>query len=197
MEQLNQAMMNRSGPIAELAALGPGPTQEQMQGIGQEVGLPAPIPYQQQAITERMLRAMGMEQLQDLLEKLMQQLVEAGVGQQTQQQLGEAVEANAQAVGEQVNNFVGETITRQIAEQQPRPAQTADLMQRPFQSLSQQEANELRNQLRRLAAQLRSRASLRYKKGKTGILDPKRTIRTNLRYGGAGGTKASAPPYQT
>ena len=185
MEQLNQAMMNRLAQLLNWLLSGQGPTQEQMQGIGQEVGLPrASHPYQQQAITERMLRAMGMEQLQELLEKLMQQLVEAGVGQQTQQQLGEAIEANAQGLSEQVNNFVGETIARQIAEQQPRPAQAADLMQRPFQSLSQQEANDLRNQVRRLAAQLRSRASLRYRKGKTGLLDPKRTIRSNLRYGG-------------
>jgi hypothetical protein len=185
MEQLNQAMMNRLAQLLNWLLSGQGPTQEQMQGIGQEVGLPrASHPYQQQAVTERMLRAMGMEQLQELLEKLMQQLAEAGVGQQAQQQLVEAIEANAQALGEQVNNFVGESIARQIAEQPPRPAQAADLMQRPFQSLSQQEANELRNQVRRLAAQLRSRASLRYKKGKTGILDPKRTIRTNLRYGG-------------
>jgi uncharacterized protein len=184
MEQLNQAMMSRLAQLLNWLLSGEGPSQEQMQQIGKEVGLPrANHPYQQQALTERMLRAMGMEQLKQLLEKLMQQLSEAGVGEDTQQQMGETVQANAEALGEQVNQFVGQSIARQIADQQPRPARISDLMQRPFQSLSQQEANELRNQVRRLAAQLRSRASLRYKKGKTGILDPKKTIRRNLRYG--------------
>ncbi len=185
MEQLNQAMMNRLAQLLNWLLSGEGPSQEQMEQIGKEVGLPrANHPYQQQSLSERMLRAMGMEQLQELLAKLMQQLAEAGIGQETQEQMAEQVQANAEALSQEVSQFVGESIARQIAEQQPRPAKVADLMQRPFQSLSQQEANELRNQVRRLAAQLRSRASLRYRKGKTGILDPKATIRANLRYGG-------------
>lgn len=185
MEQLSQAMMNRLAQLLNWLMSGDGPSDQQLEQIGKEVGLPrANHPYQQQALTERMLRAMGMEQLQELLEKLMQQLSEAGVGQESQQQMAEQMQQNAEALGEQVNQFVGQSIAKQVADQQPHPARMSDLMQRPFQSLSQQEANELRNQVRRLAAQLRSRASLRYRKGKTGILDPKTTIRTNLRYGG-------------
>jgi hypothetical protein len=57
-------------------------------------------------------------------------------------------------------------------------------MHRPFHSLSPREAEELRDQVRKLAARLRSRAALRHRKGKNGILDPKATIRANLRYGG-------------
>lgn len=57
-------------------------------------------------------------------------------------------------------------------------------MQRPLQHLSQAEAELLREQLRRLIAQLRSRAALRRRKAKNGILDAKKTIRANLRYGG-------------
>ncbi|HEX9118086.1 MAG TPA: VWA domain-containing protein [Anaerolineae bacterium] len=185
MEQLNQAMMNRLAQLLNWLLSGEGPNEDQLGQIGKEVGLPrANHPYQQKGLSERMLRAMGMEQLQELLAKLMQQLSEAGVGEQTRQEIGEQVQANAEALGEQVNQFVGQSIARQIANQQPQAARVSDLMQRPFQSLSEQEANELRNQVRRLAAQLRSRASLRYRKGKTGILDPKATLRANLRYGG-------------
>jgi uncharacterized protein with von Willebrand factor type A (vWA) domain len=57
-------------------------------------------------------------------------------------------------------------------------------MHRPFRDLSQAEADELRTQVRRLAARLRSRAALRHKRAKSGVLDAKRTIRANLRYGG-------------
>ena len=58
-----------------------------------------------------------------------------------------------------------------------------DLMHRPFQSLTEREADELRHEVQRLAAQLRSRAALRQKRGKEGTLDPKATLRANLQYG--------------
>ena len=57
-------------------------------------------------------------------------------------------------------------------------------MDRPFGSLSQSEMDVLREQVRRLAARLRSRAALRQKRGKQGKLDAKSTMRANLRYGG-------------
>ena len=183
MKQLAQAMRNRLAQLLNWLLSGQGPSKEQLQQIGQEVGLQrATHPYQQRALTERMLRAMGMEQLAELLQEMFEQLAEAGMSQEALQQLAETMQANAEALGEQVNQFVGASIARQVAEQQPPPARMSDLMQRPFQSLSQQEANDLRNEVRRLAAQLRSRASLRHRRGKTGVLDPKATIRTNLRY---------------
>jgi uncharacterized protein with von Willebrand factor type A (vWA) domain len=185
MQQLAQAMRNRLAQLLNWLLSGQGPSKEQLQQIGQEVGLQrATHPYQQSSLTERMLRAMGMEQLAELLREMLEQLAEAGMSQEALKQLAETTQANADALGEQVNQFVGASIARQVANQQPPPARMSDLMQRPFQSLSQQEANELRNEVRRLAAQLRSRASLRHRRGKTGVLDPKATIRTNLRYGG-------------
>ncbi len=185
MNRLFQTLMSRLAQLLTWLLSGQGPSQEELQQIGQEVGLSrATHPYQQEWLTRRMLRAMGMEQLAELLRKLLQQLAEAGMDQESLQQLAAAIQANAEALGEQVNQFVGATIARQAAEQTPPPVRLSDLMQRPFQSLSPQEADELRNQVRRLAARLRSRASLRHRRGKTGLLDPKATIRTNLRYGG-------------
>jgi uncharacterized protein with von Willebrand factor type A (vWA) domain len=185
MEQLAQAMRNRLAQLLNWLLSGQGPSKQDLQQIGREIGLQrATHPYQQSSMTERMLRAMGMEQLAELLREVFEQLAEAGMGQEALQQLAETLQANAEALGEQVSQFVGTSIARQVAEQQPPPARVSDLMQRPFQSLSQQESAELRNEVRRLAAQLRSRASLRHRRGKTGILDPKATIRTNLHYGG-------------
>ena len=65
-----------------------------------------------------------------------------------------------------------------------RPEAGPDLMNRPFRYLSDAEAAELRKQVQRLAAMLRSRMALRQKRGKTGVLDAKGTIRANQRYGG-------------
>jgi uncharacterized protein len=98
--------------------------------------------------------------------------------------MAETIEENAEALGEQVSQFVGSSIAKQVSEQEPQQARKSDLMDRPFQSLTAQEMMELRGEVRRLAARLRSRASLRHRRGKSGLLDPKATIRANLRYGG-------------
>jgi uncharacterized protein with von Willebrand factor type A (vWA) domain len=50
--------------------------------------------------------------------------------------------------------------------------------------LSQEEVEALRDEVKRLAAKLRSRAALRQRRANDGVLDPKSTLRHNLRYGG-------------
>jgi uncharacterized protein with von Willebrand factor type A (vWA) domain len=105
-----------------------------------------------------------------------------GMSREALRQLQEMVGANQEALAEQVGQYVGQSLAQQ-AVQNPRPQAGPDLMQRPFHSLSEAEAAELRNQVRRLAAQLRSRAALRLRRGKEGTLDAKATIRANLRYG--------------
>jgi uncharacterized protein with von Willebrand factor type A (vWA) domain len=185
MDQLAQALRSRLAQLLNWLMSGQSPSQQELQQIGQEVGLQrASHPYQQQGLTDRMLQAMGMEQLADLLQEIFEQLAQAGMGQEALQQMAETLQSNAEALGEQVSQFVGSSIAKQVADQNPPPARTSDLMQRQFGSLSEQEAAQLRTEVRRLAAQLRSRASLRHRRGKTGLLDPKATIRANQHYGG-------------
>jgi hypothetical protein len=131
-----------------------------------------------------MLQVMGMGQLAQFLEELLRGLARAGVGEEVLRQLVQTIQANAQALEGQVGQFAGASIARRAAQRHPRPTRVSDLMQRPFRSLSRREAEELRHQVRRLAARLRSRASLRHRRGRSGLLDPKATIRANLRYGG-------------
>jgi uncharacterized protein with von Willebrand factor type A (vWA) domain len=57
-------------------------------------------------------------------------------------------------------------------------------MHKPFDALTEEEANQLRREVQRLVTQLRSRMALRRKRGKKGRFDSKTTIRTNQRYGG-------------
>jgi uncharacterized protein with von Willebrand factor type A (vWA) domain len=54
-------------------------------------------------------------------------------------------------------------------------------MNRPFRSLSEEDMEVLRKEVRRLAAALRTRLALRLKRAKTGQLDPKGTLRANLK----------------
>ncbi|MCC7355909.1 MAG: VWA domain-containing protein [Anaerolineae bacterium] len=176
--------------LAQLARLlqmllsGQGPSREEMQHAAQRAGVQrATHPAQQPWLTQRMLREIGMQQLPEALQALLEQLARMGMGREALQQLREMIGENQQALAEQVAQFVGQSLARQATEN-PRPQAGPDLMQRPFQSLTPSEAAELRNQVRRLAAHLRSRAALRQRRGKEGTLDAKATIRANLRYAG-------------
>jgi uncharacterized protein with von Willebrand factor type A (vWA) domain len=163
---------------------GQAPNQEALEQLGQQVGLPlASHPVQQPWLTRRMLQAMGWQGLQELLEQLWQELARAGMSQPAIEQLKQMVYANQEALAEQVGQFAGQSIARQMTTQTPRQP-GPDLMHRPFRVLSEAEVDELRAQVRRLAARLRSRAALRHRQAKSGTLDAKRTIRANLRYGG-------------
>jgi uncharacterized protein len=185
LDRLTAAMLDRLSRLLNSLMTGEAPDEAQLEQLGQEVGLQrARHPLQQDALTQRMLRAMGMEQLKELLNEIMRQLAEAGLSAEAGEELRQTLESNAQAVGTQVRNYVGENIGRQVAEQEPHPVSMQDLMERPFQSLSEAEADQLRTQVRRLAAQLRNRAALRYRRGRDGLLDPKATLRANLRFGG-------------
>jgi uncharacterized protein with von Willebrand factor type A (vWA) domain len=79
----------------------------------------------------------------------------------------------------------GEQIRDNLTEQaRQRPESINELMQRPFSGLGESDLDALRDQVRRLAARIRSRASLRQKRANEGKLDAKSTIRANQRYGG-------------
>ena len=58
-----------------------------------------------------------------------------------------------------------------------------ELMDRPFNALSDQDMDRLRKEVQRLANALRTRIALRQKRAKSGQLDAKATIRANLKHG--------------
>jgi len=126
---------------------------------------------------------MGWEELEEVLEQLWEELAQAGMGQEAIEELQRMIQANQEALSEQVGQYAGMSIARRMTKQPPR-RNGPELMHRPFRDLSQAEADELRSQVRRLAARLRSRAALRQKRANSGFLDAKRTIRANQRYGG-------------
>ncbi|HEY4687714.1 MAG TPA: VWA domain-containing protein [Anaerolineae bacterium] len=186
-EMLREALRQMARDIArrmQQLMQGRGLSREELERAGQQAGLPnARSPYQQPWITRRMLQQLGFNSLEEALAQMMQMLAAMGMGQESMQQLQEAAGQNADAIEEQVNRYVGAGIARNMAEDYQRRPPMHDLMNRPLQSLSEEEADELRKQVRRLAARLRSRAALRQKHGKKGQLDAKGTIRASLKYG--------------
>ena len=188
LQRLAQAIRQFTGNVRqqlERLLRGESLTQAELEELGQMVGLNhATHPYQQPWLTSRLLRAAGHDEVKKALKELWELLDRMGMTKRSLDRLRQLVQANQDALRQQVSQHVGASIVRN-ALNEPREAQrNDDLLQRPFQSLSEREADELRKQVQRLAAQLRSRAALRQRRGKVGQLDVKRTLRTNLKYGG-------------
>ncbi|MBI5305446.1 MAG: VWA domain-containing protein [Chloroflexi bacterium] len=192
MENLKDALRDLLGDNDKLRQMmrylleGQNPTREEMERLGNQAGVPlARHPYQQQWLTRRMLRQLGMdEEFKDLMRQLIEKLEAMGMSRETMQRLGQMAMENLERLEEQFEQYVGAQIAQNAAKepQERKPFRGPDLMQKPFGALSEREMAELRNQVRRLAARLRSRAALRQRRGKRGTLDAKRTIRANLRY---------------
>jgi hypothetical protein len=179
-------------PLDALAQLlqwllrGTGPTPEQIQEAAQRLGLSGNTnPYRRSQLERQMLRQMGLELLEQLMEALAALLAQMGMSQQSIDRILAGMEANRQALTQQIGQQLGAQAARDRAEAYPHRRQdVSGLMQRPFQNLTEREAELLRGEIRRLAARLRSRAALRRRRGKRGALDVKRLMRANLRYGG-------------
>ncbi|MBI3740879.1 MAG: VWA domain-containing protein, partial [Chloroflexi bacterium] len=176
---------NKMRQLLKYLLEGANPSREEMERLAQQAGVPlARHPYQQQWLTRRMLRQLGMdEEFEALMAQLIQKLQAMGMSRETLQKLAAMAEENLRRLEEQFEQYVGMQIAKNQAKQ-PRERQQfrgTDLMNRSFNSLNEREIQDLRNQIRRLAARLRSRAALRQRRGKRGTLDAKRTIRMNLR----------------
>lgn len=179
-----QAMSGRLQALLDWLTSGEGPTKEELEQLAERAGVQWANNQQEASwVTRRMLQQMGLTHLEDQLRELMERLAEMGMSQEAIEKLMGVVEANREALSEQVAQSVG----RQIAEQRanrPEDIHGSDLMHKPFEALTEDEANLLRKEVQRLVNQLRSRAALRRKRGKEGRFDSKGTIRVNQRYGG-------------
>jgi uncharacterized protein with von Willebrand factor type A (vWA) domain len=185
--QISSSQLDNLMQLLQALLSGQNLSQEMLDQLGQQAGIQnAGQPYQQRWVESRMLRELGMQLLKEIMEQLPELLKKLGMSQKAIDQLMEGMEANREALAEQIANHIGRSAAEQrVEDQQNREAQQPeDLMHRPFDRLTEQEEALLRQEVRRLAAQLRSRVALRRKREKSGTLDAKRTIRANLRYGG-------------
>lgn len=181
-----QSLMGNDDALAELMRQlmeGKPFSQDQLDNLARRSGMQnADSPYQEDWFARRMQRQANLDQLRDLFEQLLQELREAGMSEEALQEIRDMLEANAEALAEQLANFAGSSIAENMADREPQEKQ--DVQDMDFQYLTAEQAEQVRDEIRRLAAKLRARASLRQKRANDGQIDPKRTIRHNLRYGG-------------
>lgn len=152
--------------------------------------IPAPQmsdPRYQEWMTRQALRELEFNKLDRALRELLAQLREQGMSEEALEAIEQAARENQQALRDQI----GQQVAQQMAEQArgegqtpPRQPSESELMDRPFDRLDERDAQDLRKIVQRLAARLRTRLALRQRRGKTGTLDAKATIRSNQRFGG-------------
>jgi uncharacterized protein with von Willebrand factor type A (vWA) domain len=178
------AMSGRLDQLMDWLTSGNGPTKEELEELAQRAGADwYDDPRDARFVTRRMLQQMGFAHLEEQIQQLVQKLQEMGMSQEAIEKLLGVVEANREALAEQMAQQVGLQIAQQRANR-PDDIHGSDLMNKPFQSLTEAEADVLRKEVQRLVTQLRSRAAMRRKRGNKGKFDSKSTIRANQRYGG-------------
>ncbi len=144
-------------------------------------------PRYREWMTRQALRQLDFNRLDQALRELLEALREQGMSEEALAAIEQAAQANQQALAEQI----GQEVARQMAEQargagrnRPQRPSESELLDQPFERLEAADADDLRKLVARLAARLRTRLALRQRRGKTGTLDAKTTIRTNQRFGG-------------
>lgn len=180
--QLFQAMMQGQAMDSEQL-------RQMMQNMLQQPGQFQPgrygrSPQQMQRMQMRLAQqAMQAEQLEAMLQDLLQQLREAGMDESALREIEATARANQQALAEQIAQEMREQMLNAM---QQGDGQTPfdQLLDRPFEYFDGRDMDDMRRVVARLAARLRSRAALRQRRGRTGTLDAKRTIRQSMRYGG-------------
>ncbi len=186
LRQALQALMGQMEALKDILRQmmeGQAFNQEQLGRLGQRSGLPsADEMYQRPWFERRLRRQAGLPQLQRLIDMLMAELEQMGMSQESLDQLEEMIQENMEGLSDQISKYVGATLAEQMAQQEPEPK--PDLLDVPFSRLGQGEIEQIRDEICRLAARLRSRAALRQRKARAGNPDPRKTMRANMRYGG-------------
>src|SRR5512139_1473277 len=134
-DSLRQLLRELRAELMRRLAEGRPLTQDELQKLGQQAGLPnANQMYQRQWITRRMLQQLGMQDLQEAIDELMELLAALGMSDEARQQLRDAMQGNAEALEEQVNDYAGQQIAENMAQQYEKRPPLDDLMNRPFET---------------------------------------------------------------
>lgn len=144
-------------------------------------------PRYREWMARQALRELNFNKLNQALRELLEQLREQGMDEQALQAIAEAARANQEALAAQIGQQVAEQMADQArgeGQSRPRQRSESELLDRPFDRLDERDLDDMRKIVARLAARLRTRLALRQRRGKTGTLDAKTTIRTNQRFGG-------------
>jgi uncharacterized protein len=133
-------------------------------------------------MARRMEQALQNDKIKQAIQELAEMLEQLGMNKDRVDQMRQILQSNQRSLEEQISQYTGEQIADNMS-QKPQDDDTEGLINQPFGSLSEKDMEVLRKEVKRLANMLRTRMALRQKRAKTGQLDAKATIRTNLKHG--------------
>lgn len=185
-QMLEQALRSLAGQMQALRDLmnqlmeGRAFDQDQLNEMGEQAGLDSADDISQRMWMERRMRtAAQLAQLQKMVEDLIEQLKQMGMDEERAEQLREMLQQNMDGFSEQISNHVGLSLAERMAEEDRPPRR--DVLDIPLQRLNEDDVEQIRDEIRRLAAKLRSRLALRQRRSKDGDIDPRRTMRAAMK----------------
>lgn len=180
LRQFTESLRNRMDRLMNGEKL----SREELEALGRMVGLNQTDDLRHQEwMAQRMMRALAFPEVREALKELMEQLQQMGMSRERIEEVRDKIAQNMAGIEDQIKQYAGERIAENLS-QQP-PGESADnLMNRPFNALSDADKKILQREVKRLAAALKTRIALRQKRSKSGQLDPKGTIRANLKHQG-------------
>lgn len=182
-EAIRQLSENIKNMIERLIQ-GESLSEEELARVAQMIGLQhANNPRYQEWMIRRMEQALRFQEVRRAIQQLTETLSELSMKTNRLEQFQGLIQENFESLREQVRQFIGKRIAENLSEP-PQGDSIEQLMNRNFTALSESDMQILREEVRRLAVILRSRIALRQKRAKNGRLDPKATIRANLRHQG-------------
>jgi uncharacterized protein len=185
-QMLAQALRHFSGQLRKMLeklAKGEPLTQQEMQQLDQFVNMDEVTDLRYQNwLTRQMEQALHFKDVRQAMQELMDLLRQMGMNRKSLDKLMKGMQANQEALREQMRQHVGQRIAENMSRQTPQE-RVDGLYNRPFRTLSEEDLLQLHREVQRLAAILRTRLALRLKRARSGQLDAKATIRTNLKNG--------------
>ncbi len=158
-------------------------SQEELDQLAQRMNMDQMTDMRyQEWLARRMEQAMQFRAVQEALEELMEMLRQMGMDGERLEELRQMMQGNQQALQDQIRRYVGQRIAENLSHQDPHDRQD-NLYNKPFDSITDEEMQHMRREVRRLAAALRTRLALRLKRARTGQMDFKATLRANMKYG--------------
>ncbi len=133
-------------------------------------------------MAQRLQKALRFREVREALQELADLLNQMGMDRQRVEQIQQFMQANLQSLEDQLDQYAGQRIAENMSHKPPDEISDR-LMNLPFNALSDKDMEILRKEVQRIAAVLRTRIALRQKRGKSGLLDAKATIRANLKHG--------------
>ncbi len=112
-------------------------SEEELRQLGQMVGLNRQDDLRYQDwLAKRMQRALQFNEVRDAMSEMAEMLEQMGMNKQRLEQLREMIQANQEALAEQMRQYAGQRIAENMSEQPPDNANVDELMDKPFGALS-------------------------------------------------------------